>query len=89
MRGKMREEETVLIRWAKKFYLPLLSLSLRLRPIVIAAAVLLVVSSAFLASRMGAEFIPSLDEGDFALDINRIPGTSLTQALRMQETLEL
>jgi cobalt-zinc-cadmium resistance protein CzcA len=89
LRGKMTEQETVLIRWAKTSYRPLLNLSLRLRPIVIVAAVLLVVSCGFLASRMGAEFIPSLDEGDFALDIHRIPGTSLTQALRMQESLEL
>jgi cobalt-zinc-cadmium resistance protein CzcA len=50
---------------------------------------LLIAACGFLASRMGAEFIPSLDEGDFALGINRIPGTSLTQALQMQKNLEL
>src|SRR4029077_20322916 len=43
----------------------------------------------FVGSCMGAQFIPSLDEGDFALGINRIPGTSLTQALQMQKSLEL
>jgi heavy metal efflux system protein len=89
LRGKMVEKETVLIRWAKIIYRPLLNLSLRRRPIIITAAVLLVASCGFLASRMGAEFIPSLDEGDFALGINRIPGTSLTQAVAMQKNLEL
>ena len=41
-----------------------------------------------LASRMGSEFIPSLDEGDIALHALRIPGTSLTQAVQMQDMLE-
>ena len=89
LRGRMSEKETILIQWAKIIYRPLLNLSLRCRPIIVTAAVLLVASCGFLASRMGAEFIPSLDEGDFALGINRIPGTSLTQALAMQKNLEL
>lgn len=42
----------------------------------------------FGASRMGSEFIPNLDEGDIALHALRIPGTSLTQAIGMQTTLE-
>ena len=40
------------------------------------------------ASRMGSEFIPSLDEGDVALHALRIPGTSLTQSLQMQTAVE-
>jgi heavy metal efflux system protein len=88
LRGKMKEEESILIRWAKKIYFPLLNLSLKNRGVVIAGAALLVIACGFLATRMGAEFIPSLDEGDFALGINRIPGTSITQALQMQKNLE-
>ncbi|MFX5530071.1 efflux RND transporter permease subunit, partial [Acinetobacter baumannii] len=41
-----------------------------------------------LAARMGSEFIPSLNEGDIALHALRIPGTSLSQAIQMQEALE-
>jgi cobalt-zinc-cadmium resistance protein CzcA len=51
-------------------------------------AILLVVVSGVAASRMGGEFIPSLDEGDIAMHAMRIPGTSLTQAVQMQEALE-
>ena len=51
-------------------------------------AAILVVVSGFAASRMGGEFIPSLDEGDVAIQALRIPGTSLTQSLAMQEMLE-
>ena len=52
------------------------------------SAVALVVLSGTIASRMGSEFIPSLDEGDIAMHALRIPGTSLTQAVTMQATLE-
>ncbi|MFH4113500.1 efflux RND transporter permease subunit, partial [Acinetobacter baumannii] len=46
------------------------------------------VFSASLSTRLGSEFIPSLDEGDVALHALRIPGTSLTQAVEMQYALE-
>src|SRR6185369_15255650 len=42
----------------------------------------------WMASRLGSEFIPSLDEGDLAVQALRIPGTSLTQSLEMQFQLE-
>ena len=56
--------------------------------LVIGVAALLLAVSLALASRMGSEFIPSLDEGDVALHALRIPGTSLTQAVSMQAALE-
>jgi cobalt-zinc-cadmium resistance protein CzcA len=86
--GRMEEKEGILIRWAKKLYLPLLNFSLKYRVMVVVTAASLVGLCAVLGTRMGAEFIPSLDEGDFALSISRIPGTSLTQALQMQKSLE-
>ncbi|WP_156413237.1 CusA/CzcA family heavy metal efflux RND transporter, partial [Legionella cherrii] len=55
---------------------------------VIGAAIVLVMLSLFIASRMGGEFIPSLDEGDIAMHAMRIPGTSLTQAIAMQDLVE-
>jgi cobalt-zinc-cadmium resistance protein CzcA len=63
-------------------------MALRWRTGVAVAALALVVASALLATRMGTEFIPSLDEGDVALHALRIPGTSLTQAIEMQHALE-
>ena len=49
---------------------------------------MLVAVSAVGATRLGSEFIPNLDEGDIALHALRIPGTSLSQAITMQEGLE-
>ena len=40
------------------------------------------------ATRLGSEFVPNLNEGDFAIQALRIPGTSLTQSVEMQKQLE-
>ncbi|HIE3582219.1 TPA: CusA/CzcA family heavy metal efflux RND transporter, partial [Legionella anisa] len=58
------------------------------RKIVISAALGLVVLSLLIAFRLGGEFIPSLDEGDIAMHAMRIPGTSLRQAITMQDLVE-
>ena len=86
--GKVHEEENKVIRAAKAGYEPLLKWSIHHPAIVISTAILLVVVSLFGASRMGAEFIPSLDEGDIALHAMRIPGTSMTQSTEMQHEVE-
>ena len=86
--GRVAERENPVIRAAKAAYAPLLSLALRHRGIAAMTAVVLVVVCTMIASRMGTEFIPSLDEGDVALHAMRIPGTSLTQAVSMQHVLE-
>ena len=72
----------------RRLYRPALDLVLRNRAPTVTAAVVLVWLSGLLATRMGAEFVPSLDEGDIALHALRIPGTSLTQAIEMQQALE-
>lgn len=86
--GRISEKENILIRTAKAIYEPMLRAVIAARGAVAAAAVILVMLCLLLASRMGSEFIPRLDEGDFALHALRIPGTSLTQAVAMQRTLE-
>src|SRR3990167_8174404 len=58
------EKELPLIQFIKKMYGPSLNWSLRHHKIVIIPAVLLVLLTGFLATRMGREFVPSLDEGD-------------------------
>jgi cobalt-zinc-cadmium resistance protein CzcA len=86
--GKVDEKENMVIRGAKRGYEPLLKWSIRHPATVIISTFVLVVVSLFGASRMGAEFIPSLDEGDIALHAMRIPGTSMTQSTEMQHALE-
>lgn len=86
--GRISEHENWFMRGARRVYTPLLDASVRNRGIVAIGAALLVVLTGLAASRMGGEFIPSLDEGDIAMHAMRIPGTSLTQAVEMQTSLE-
>ncbi|MEO6244093.1 MAG: CusA/CzcA family heavy metal efflux RND transporter [Opitutaceae bacterium] len=86
--GKVSEKDNPAIRGAKALYLPVLRFVLSVRPAAVLAAVLLLALSALTASKLGREFIPSLDEGDIAMHALRIPGISLTQAVAMQHDLE-
>lgn len=58
------------------------------RFVVASGAAVIVALSLLLASRMGSEFIPNLDEGDLAVPSLRIPGTSLSQAVELQNNVE-
>jgi cobalt-zinc-cadmium resistance protein CzcA len=86
--GPVREREAWLMRAARGGYARVLEVGLARPRAVIGIALGLLVLSGVVASRMGSEFIPSLDEGDVALHALRIPGTSLTQAVSMQAALE-
>lgn len=88
MNGKVEEKEQPLISWIKQRYLPIFKWSMGNKALVLTIAVVSVALSGLLASRMGSEFVPSLNEGDIALHALRIPGTSLTQAVEMQKELE-
>ncbi|MGF6211864.1 CusA/CzcA family heavy metal efflux RND transporter [Comamonas sp. 4034] len=86
--ARVAEKENRLMSWARNAYEPLLRGVMRMPIVVIAGAVVAVVLSLVLASRMGSEFAPNLNEGDFAVQALRVPGTSLTQSLDMQMQLE-
>jgi cobalt-zinc-cadmium resistance protein CzcA len=85
---KVGEKENRLMVWAKRGYEPLLARVMNAKPLVITTAVVAVLLSGLLATRLGTEFVPSLSEGDFAIQALRIPGTSLTQSVEMQKQLE-
>ncbi|WP_395139442.1 CusA/CzcA family heavy metal efflux RND transporter [Schlegelella aquatica] len=85
---RVAEKENALMAAAKRGYAPLLDRAMAARPVVVTAAVVAVVLSGLLATRLGSEFVPSLSEGDFAIQALRMPGTSLTQSVAMQQQLE-
>ncbi len=87
-RGRVTEKESTLMDRLRALYAPALRWSLGNRPVVITFSAVLVALSLLLSTRMGSEFLPTLDEGDYALHALRVPGTSLSQAVRMQDTLE-
>jgi cobalt-zinc-cadmium resistance protein CzcA len=85
---RVDERDSRLMRLARAAYEPVLLWSLRSRVAVLGGASVLLVLTGLLATRLGSEFIPGLDEGDLAVHALRIPGTGLEQALAMQATLE-
>ena len=87
-RRPVAQHENRIMLAARAAYRPVLAAALRFRWLVVGAAVLLVAVSSGLAARLGTEFIPNLDEGDIAVHALRIPGTSLQQAVELQQLLE-
>ena len=88
MGGKISEKESPVISGAKSLYKPALLVAMKFRWLVLGAATALLVVCTWLATTLGSEFIPQLDEGDIALHALRIPGTGLEQSIKMQAQLE-
>ena len=86
--GKSVEKESPAVTWAKKIYLPALNFAMDNKALIVTTAVVIVMLAGLLTTRMGSEFLPTLDEEDIALHAIRIPGTSLTTAIEMQNELE-
>jgi len=86
--GKISEKENFVIRGLKAVYEPLLRAALNHRAFVLVGAMAILLLSGLVATRMGSEFIPSLDEGDVAVQALRMPSTGITQSVKMQMQLE-
>lgn len=87
-RSPVVERENRALNKLRDWYRPLLEFAVRGRILIMAMAAVLVLVSSFAATRLGSEFVPTLDEGDIAMHALRIPGTSLEQAIALQESLE-
>ena len=88
MTGHVSERESRLIRILKTAYEPVLAQLLKLRWVVACGALALVASTVWLATTLGSEFIPQLDEGDLTIQAIRIPGTGLERSVQMQTKVE-
>jgi len=88
MTGHIEEKDNAIVRYSKQIYAPVITWAIKFRVAVLSSALIFVALVSVLATRMGTEFIPNLDEGDIAIQALRIPGTSLSQSLEMQFQLE-
>jgi len=77
-----------LISFLERAYMPIISLALKRRKLVLALAVLLLIGVGFLFSRMGGEFVPTLDEGDFVIQPVLKTGTSLSNTVLATTRIE-
>jgi len=88
LRGKITEEDNFVIRAAKAVYRPTLGVALRLRWLFVGVAAALFVGAVVLFDRLGAEFVPQLDEGSYAAHMIRATSIGLDAAIAMQERSE-
>ncbi|WP_421825527.1 CusA/CzcA family heavy metal efflux RND transporter [Larkinella sp.] len=70
-----------IMKQIQRFYEPVLLSALKHRLMILVSAVALLAVAVFLFNRMGGEFIPQLDEGDFAVDTRTLTGSSLSETV--------
>ena len=85
------EVETIVVRSMRRLYTPVLRWSLRNREITVAIGLIFLVVSGFLGSRLGSEFLPTLEEGNLWIRASMPPTLSLEAGMplvsRMREIL--
>lgn len=86
--GNIREKDNWLVTLTKRIYSPLLNFGLRFRWLVILPMFGLFGFSLFIFSKLGSEFIPQLDEGDFTLQLIRSSSAGLTASVDLQKHSE-
>lgn len=86
--GRIRETDGLLVRGAKAIYSPLLAAAFKMRWAVVVAALLLFAGSGWLFSRLGAEFIPQLDEGAISIQMIRGNSVNLASSVELQRRSE-
>ena len=86
--GEIRERDGWLVRVAKAIYTPLLNVAFRLRWLVVALAIVLFAGSVWLFNRLGAEFIPQLDEGSIAIQMIRGSSVGIGASTELQQRSE-
>ncbi|MBK8503563.1 MAG: CusA/CzcA family heavy metal efflux RND transporter [Saprospiraceae bacterium] len=77
-----------IINFCQSLYFPVLNLALRFKAVFVLATIVLFAFSFYTFSKMGGEFIPTLEEGDLAMQQILLPGTSLTQSVEMSKTIQ-
>lgn len=86
--GRVREEENALVRLIKKAYVPSLDLALRRPWLLVASTVVWLAVSGFAFFRLGAEFVPKLDEGSHTVMVYRTNSMNLQTSLAMEMETE-
>jgi cobalt-zinc-cadmium resistance protein CzcA len=84
LRGRVEERENRIIRGLQYLYRPTLEIALRRRWLVLGGAVMLFAGSVWLFTRLGAEFVPKLDEGSTTMMLYRPVGQSLDASIAAQ-----
>ncbi|MBA4793438.1 MAG: CusA/CzcA family heavy metal efflux RND transporter [Phenylobacterium sp.] len=86
--GRVEEHETRILRWARQRIQPAIGAAVSRPRMVLMAAGMALLVGVISFFTLGREFIPTLDEGDIAMQALRVPSASLEQSIAMQMALE-
>ena len=85
---QVKEKEPWLVRLAHRLYEPMLDLALRFRKLTLLGAAAFFIGTAFIAARMGGEFLPKLGEGAIVGTTVRLAGISVEEAVAQNDRIE-
>src|SRR5881275_963507 len=88
LRGRLGEDDNFIIRAVKAIYEPMLRVALASRWLVVLAAIAIFAGSIWLFNRLGAEFVPKLDEGSITSMLYKPVEMSLDESLRTDIEVE-
>jgi cobalt-zinc-cadmium resistance protein CzcA len=89
LRGNIAERDNAVIRAIKRVYSPILALSLRLRWLILITAAALFAVAIFIFTRLGADFIPKLDEGTFTMMVYRVSSINIDRSVEEQRKTDV
>ncbi len=82
------DHDNALVRTLKRLYRPVVHRALNAPGVVLGLALLVLANAAFLASRLGSEFIPRLGEGTIVINTVRLASVSLDESVRYGTQIE-
>jgi cobalt-zinc-cadmium resistance protein CzcA len=85
---RVRDRDSFVVRTLQRVYRPALAAALRWRWGVLAIAASLLLNAAFLATRLGSEFVPRLREGTIVINTVRLASVSLEESVRYGTQIE-
>ncbi len=86
--GKAAHQSPWLVRKLEKAYLPLLDWALARRKTVYIASVAALVVAAGLFTLVGKSFMPSMDEGDIIMQVEKMPSINLARSAELDQALQ-
>ncbi len=85
---KMKEEDVLVVRIVKWFYEPIVTRAIKHPVVTVVTALTLFAISLPMASHLGAEFMPRLEEGDLLVEAVRLPSATLEGSVEMSTQIE-
>jgi cobalt-zinc-cadmium resistance protein CzcA len=79
------EKESIIMKYAKLIYIPMLNFTMRYKLIVLSIAGVFLIAALMVFTKLGTEFIPIMDEGSFDMDLALLPGVSLSKAMEVNQ----